>query len=136
MANRTSRHLDIFSWSSAHSSCFMFFFRILQFTSRKSVTSLFSLATTDIDLARLRHSTYPSALVSACQILNWPNKFMIWSSTSTLALSIGTLQLNAAQITDNNVLIISIQFKDSFIILILLQEDYLYFFSRNKRRID
>jgi hypothetical protein len=61
---------------------------------------------------------------------------MIWSSTSTLALSIGTLQLNVAQITDNNVLIISIQFKDSFIILILLQEVYLYFFSRNKRRID
>ena len=33
-------------------------------------TSLFSLATTDIDLARLRHSTYPSALVSACHMMN------------------------------------------------------------------
>jgi hypothetical protein len=58
-------------------------------------TSFFSLATTDIDLARLRHSTYPSALVSACH-----NKFLIWSSMSTIALSIGTLQRNAAQITD------------------------------------
>jgi hypothetical protein len=48
--------------------------RILQFTSRNSVT-LFSLATTDIDLAWLRHSTYPSALVSACQMMKWPNKF-------------------------------------------------------------
>jgi hypothetical protein len=71
----------------------------LQFTSRNSMT-LFSLVTTDIDLARLRHSTYPSALVSACQMMNWPNKSLIWSSTSTLALSIGTLQRNAAQITD------------------------------------
>ena len=61
--------------------------RILQFTSRNIVTSLFSLATTDIDLARLRHSTFPSALVSACQMMNWPNKSLIWSSTSTLALS-------------------------------------------------
>ena len=43
--------------------------RILQFTSRNSVT-LFSLATTDIDLARLRHHTYPSALVSAFQMMN------------------------------------------------------------------
>ena len=77
--------------------------RILQFTSRNIVTSSFSfLATTDIDLARLRHSTYPSVLVSACQMMNWPNKFLIWSSTSTLALSIGTLQRNAAQITDKS----------------------------------
>jgi len=60
-----------------------------------------SLATTDIELARLRHSTYRSVLVSACQMMNWPNKFLIWSSTSTLALSIDTLQRNAAQITDN-----------------------------------
>jgi hypothetical protein len=65
--------------------------RILQFTSRNIVTSLFSLATTDIDLPRLRHSTYPSTWVSACQMMNWPNQFLIWSSTSTLALSIGTL---------------------------------------------
>jgi hypothetical protein len=72
---------------------------ILQFTSRNSVTSLFSLATTDIDLARLRHNTYPSALVSAFQMMNWPIKFLIWSSTSTLPLSIGTLQRNVAQIT-------------------------------------
>ena len=79
--------------------------RILQFTSRNIVTSLFSLATIDIDLARLRHSTYPSVLVSACQMMNWPNKFLIWSSTSTLALSIGTLQRNAAQITDKWVII-------------------------------
>ena len=42
-----------------------------------SVTSLLSLATTDIDLARLRHSTYPSALVSTCQMMNGPNKFLI-----------------------------------------------------------
>ena len=62
--------------------------RILQFTSRNSVTSLFSLATTDIDLALLRHSTYPSALVKAYQMMNWPNKFLIWSSTSTLTLSV------------------------------------------------
>jgi len=27
MANRTSRHLDFFSWSSAHSSCCMYFCR-------------------------------------------------------------------------------------------------------------
>ena len=60
----------------------------------------FSLATTDIDLARLHHNTYRSALVSACQMMNWPNKFLIWSNTLTLALSIGTLQRNAAQITD------------------------------------
>ena len=152
MANRTSRHLDIFSWSSAHSSCMYFvdfgycmdpltyiaddflleisprcsvinrdlpwkqselyyfnlssnsieYFiannRILQLTSRNTVTSLFSLATTDIDLARLGHSTYPSALVSACEMMNWPNNFLIWSSTSTLAFSIGTLQRNAAQL--------------------------------------
>ena len=71
------------------------------YTSRNSVT-LFSLATTDIGLAWLRHSTYPSTLVSACQMMNWPNKFLIWSSTSTLALSIGTLQRNAAQITDKS----------------------------------
>ena len=77
--------------------------RTLQFTSRHIVTSSFSfLATTDIDLARLRHSTYPSVLVSACQMMNWPNKFLIWSSTSTLALSIGTLQRKAAQITDKH----------------------------------
>jgi hypothetical protein len=44
--------------------------RILQFTSRNSVTSLFLLATTDTELARLHHSTYPSALVSACQMMN------------------------------------------------------------------
>jgi hypothetical protein len=72
---------------------------ILQFTSRNSVTSLFSLATTDIDLARLRHNAYPSALVSAFQMMNWPIKFLIWSSMSTLPLSIGTLQRNAAQLT-------------------------------------
>ena len=60
---------------------------------------IFSLATTDIDLARLRHNTYPSALVSAFQMMNWPIKFLIWSSTSTLPLSIGTLQRNVAQIT-------------------------------------
>ena len=47
-----------------------------------------------------QYISYPSALVSACQMLNWPNKFLIWSSTSTLALSIGTLQRNASQITD------------------------------------
>jgi hypothetical protein len=47
--------------------------RILQFTSRNIVTSLFSLATTDIDLARLRHSTYPSVLVGTCEMMNWPN---------------------------------------------------------------
>ena len=76
--------------------------RILQFSSRNSVISLFSLATTDIDLERLRHSIYLSPLVSACQMMNWPNKFLIWSSTSTLALSIGTLQRNAAQITDKS----------------------------------
>jgi hypothetical protein len=73
--------------------------RILQFTSRNSVTSLFSLATTDIDLARLSHNTYSSALFSAFRMMNWPNKFLIWSSTSTLALSIGTVQRNAPQIT-------------------------------------
>ena len=42
--------------------------RILQFTSRNSVTSLFLLAKTDTELARLHHSTYPSALVSTCQM--------------------------------------------------------------------
>jgi energy-converting hydrogenase Eha subunit H len=42
---------------------------ILQFTSRNIVTSLFSLANTDIDLAQLRHSTYPSALVSAREMI-------------------------------------------------------------------
>jgi hypothetical protein len=35
--------------------------------------------------------------------MNWPDKFQIWPSTSTLALSIGTLQRNEAQITDNEV---------------------------------
>ena len=73
--------------------------RILQFSSRNSVTSLFSIATTDIDLAGLRHNTYPSASASAFQMMNWPNKFLIWSSTSSLPLSIGTLQRNVAQIT-------------------------------------
>ena len=34
----------------------------------------------------MRHSTYPSALVSACQMMNWPNTFLIWSSTSTLSI--------------------------------------------------
>ena len=63
------------------------------------MTSLFSLATTDIDLTRLRHNTYPSASASAFQMMNWPNKFLIWSSMSTLPLSIGTLQRNVAQIT-------------------------------------
>jgi hypothetical protein len=63
---------------------------IVQFTSRNSVISLFSLATTDIDLARLRHNTCPSALVSAFQTMKWPNKFLMWSGTSTLPLSIDT----------------------------------------------
>jgi hypothetical protein len=80
----------------------IFYCKQPHFTSRNSVT-LFSLATTDIGLVWLRHSTYPSALVSACQMMNWPNKFLIWSSTSTLALSIGALQRNAAQITVKNV---------------------------------
>ena len=48
----------------------------------------------------LHYSTYPFALVSACQMMNWPNKCLIWSSKSTLALSIGTLQRNVAQNSD------------------------------------
>ena len=78
---------------------FNWIFYCKQFTSWNSVT-LFLLATTDIDLAWLCHSTYPSVLISTCQMMNWPNKFQIWSSTSTLSLSIGTLQRNEAQLTD------------------------------------
>jgi hypothetical protein len=114
MANKTSRHLDFFSLcfhgkfllitlhlgeistgksSATRKSTKMHAtWTILRWSTKKinlnSVT-LFSLATTNIGLARLCHSTYPSALVSACQMMNWPNKFLIWSSTSTLALSIG-----------------------------------------------
>ena len=50
---------------------------------------------------RYRHSReYNDWIIRVSEMMNWPNKFLIWSSTSTLALSIDTLQRNAAQITD------------------------------------
>jgi hypothetical protein len=49
---------------------FIYLLQTTAFYNLLPETSLFSLATTDIDLARLRHSTYPSALVSACHMMN------------------------------------------------------------------